>query len=287
MNIDVYPRMAPDSADYLRSDIYKVRMEQRDQKLEVIHCLEDANTLPAQWLRDGYAHLCCEVRVPSMLYSDRYRSNYSQVKNPDQGPLEFHQLLDVPLASEKRMYFLPTIVLSEAREEELNSAHHGVSALWDRQYVCFPKGAILAGGIVFNDPNTTLYPLDFVRDDTLQAGTISASPNQEDESWKYVVKVPNDLLLALRDPQNRIWLQSVYIGCLAQMLIAVQRDFSDPEIPRPPAVEELGKMIRNLSMHAPPWETEESEWDDTLRLATLLMKETGGLIAPQPGENES
>ena len=115
---------------------------------------------------------------------------------------------------------------------------------------------------------------------------MSAGPRQEDDSWKYVVRVPSDILMALRDPRNRVWLQSVYIGALAQMLVATQKDFNDPEIPRPPAVEELGKMIRILTQHPPPWETEENEWEDTLRLATILMKEKGGLIAPQPRENE-
>ena len=89
MRIDVYPRMAPDSADYLHPSGYKTRMKQKEQKLEIIHCLEYENTLPAQWLSDGRADLCCEVRVPQMLYSHRFRCEHSNLEIPKKGPLEF------------------------------------------------------------------------------------------------------------------------------------------------------------------------------------------------------
>ncbi len=286
MNIGAYPSLARDSADYMYPNGYTVQMQQKKRKLEVIHCINDASILPAQWLRDGSAELCCEVRMPQMLYSysHRFRCGHSNLEIPLRGPLELRQLLDLPLASEKRTYFLPSIVLREARGLELNSACHGISSLWHRQYVCFPRGAILARGAVHEDPESIELPIDFVRDDTLQAGTMSASPRKEDESWKYVVKVPNDVLLALRDPRNHVWLQSVYIGCLAQMLVAVQKDYREPDESRPPAVEKLGEMISSMTQFSPPlsppWKVEEGEWIDTLQIATLLIQEKGGLIIP-------
>ena len=289
MKIDAYPRLARNSADYAHPNGYTVQMQQKERELEVIHRLEDVNTLPAQWLRDGSAHLCCEVRAPQMLYSRRFRCEHSDEEISTQGPLELRQLFDVPHASEKRMYFLPSIVLREARGLELSSATHGVSALWDRQYICFPPGAILAGGIIHEDPKSIVYPLSFERDDNLEAGTLSGSPRHEDESWHFEVRVPNYLLLALKDSRNHIWRRSIYIGCLAQMLVAVRKDFKEPESSRPPAVTRLGEMIQDMTQFSPrlspPWDTDEDEWVDTLKIATLLLQEKGGLIAPLPEGN--
>ena len=290
MTAAVYPRLARDSADYANPDGYSVQMQQKERNLEVIHSLKEVNTLPAQWLRDGRAELYCEVRVPQMLYSQPFRCKQSVLEISTHGPLELRQSLVVPHASGKRMYFLPSIVLSEPCGVELSSTTHGVSELWDGQFVSFPKGAILAGGITHEDHESVVFPIDFVQDDSLQAGTMSAGPRQEDESWKYVVKFSNDLYRALKDSQNKVWLQAVYVGCVAQMLVAVQNDFRDQEIQRPPAVDRLGEMIRAMPQFSPrlspPWASDENEWIDTLQLATLLVKEEGGLIAPQPGENE-
>lgn len=277
----VWPVLRPDSADYGPAEGYSVKLQQKERELEVLHRLESGRCLPAQWLREGHADLCCEVRLPAMLYSERFVVQ-ERLTPPAAGPWEIRQLVElwpIPEPDGKPLYFLPAIVLREAREVRLDSAAHGVSALWHGKEVRFPRGAVLAGGQVYEDPETVEHLLQFCAVD-LPEGQLRQRVEEREGNWRFVVEAQEALLTALqvRDQQHETWARALYLGCLAQMLDALRRDFRDPDRERPAAVERLGEMVREKSEEAggralePPWETEEDneDWGDTLWLASLL-----------------
>ena len=272
---DAYPCLRPDSADYLQPDGYSVDLRQDGQELKVTHRLADLRCLPAQWLREGCADLCCEVRAPQMLFSQRFTME-EQPSLPTRGACELLQVVEfmaIPEPGNLDIFFLPAIVLREAREIRLDSAAHGVSSLWDGRRVRFPRGAILAGGEVNEDRDSIVHLLRFDQDDALKDGTLSGRAESEGDVWRYVVRVPGGMLEDLRNPHHQVWAHAVYTGCLTQMLVAIREEFHDPEQQRPAAVQKLGEMIREETSgkEAPPWDADADEaWRDPLQLASML-----------------
>ncbi len=284
MKFAPYPSLRPDSADYETPDRYSVQLQQNGAKLEVNHHLSDVHCLPAQWLRAGLAHLCCEVRMPHMLYSHRFVEDEKALQVPEQGQWEHRQRFPLPQTGDKNLYFLPVIVLRDAREVVLDSDEHGVSSLWHGRKVRFPKGAILAGGAVFEDLERVFRIIRFEMSDMPRgSGRVQSEADPQGDNWQFVVRVPPDLYDVLGDPNHRNWEEAFYIGCFAQMLNVIKSDFKDTELPPYDAVRGLGDMLREQAKVDPPWETDPDDegWRDTLHLATVLR----GLRAPGLEEN--
>ena len=276
-----YPKLNTKTADYEYPDCYSTEMRQQGDEMEVIHTLKNVNCLPGQLLRDGLAELGCEVRVPQMLYSIRHKCGIQSV--PLQGEAEFKQRFAIPKAYDKRMYFIPAMILSRYVSTELMSSAHGVSSIWDRQFVHFPKGAVIAGGIVHEDPKSIEHLLRFDQDDSLEEGTVRADSRFDPDSWVFVVRVPAEILGAIQDPHNHSWARTFFIGCLAQMLVAVSREFGrHGQSHTPPAsVEKLGEMVLRETGRRQPWKSDDNEWEDALHIATSLR----GLHIPTLDEN--
>ena len=286
MNLDAYPCLKADSADYENPDSYSVQLKQNGAQLEVTHHLTEAHCLPAQWLREGIADLCCEVRMPHMLLSEPHVESRDLLDVPEYGEWKHMQRLPLPETGNKSLYFLPGIVLCESREETLDSDKHNVSQLWHGRKVRFPKGAVLAGGTVYEDLEKVFHLIRFEPDDDVPhgPGAIRSAGESQGENWQFVVYVPEAILEALRDPQFRIWEEALYIGCLAQMLNVIKDEFGNLESPPYEAVKRLGEMLREKANVAPPWETDEitDQWHDTLHLATVLR----GLRPPNIVESD-
>ncbi len=284
MKLAAYPVLRPDSADYETPDRYTVQLQQTGAELEVTHHLGDVHCLPAQWLRAGLADLCCEVRMPHMLYSRRSIVCRSDLQVPEYGTWEYKQRFPLPESGNKNLYFLPLIVLRDERKLMLNSDEHGVSSLWHGRKVRFPKGAILAGGTVFEDLEKVFHMIRFERGDMQHgSGIVGSGAEPQGDNWQFVVRVPPDIYEALGDPQHRDWEEAFYIGCFAQMLNEIKVEFKSMEYPPYDAVRSLADMLREKAGVAPPWETDpdNEEWRDTLHLATELR----GLRAPGLEEN--
>ena len=271
MKVAAYPVLRLDSADYETPDRYTVQLQQTGAELEVTHGLSDAHCLPAQWLRAGLADLCCEVRMPHMLYSCRFREDETALQVPKQGQWEHRQMFPLPETGGKNLYFLPVIVLRNAQEVVLDSDEHGVSSLWHGRKVRFPKGAILAGGTVFEDLEKVFHMIRLERKD-LQRGKVESGAEPQGDNWQFVVRVAPDIFEALGDAQHRDWEEAFFIGCFAQMLNVIRSEFKNVEAPPYDAVRRLGDMLREKAEVAPPWETgqDNEEWQDTLHLATVL-----------------
>lgn len=283
MKIAAYPVLRMDSADYETPDRYSVQLQQTGAELEVTHRLSDAHCLPAQWLRVGLADLCCEVRMPHMLYSRRFEDQ-TALQVPEQGQWEHRQQFPLPEPGGKNLYFLPVIVLRDAREMVLDSDVHGVSSLWHGRKVRFPKGAILAGGTVYEDLERVFHMIRFEEGDMPRgSGKVETKIDPQGDNWQFVVRVPQDIYEALGDAQYRNWEEALYIGCFAQMLSRIRSEFKNMESPPYDSVRRLGDMLREQVGVAPPWETDEDneEWQDTFHLATVLR----GLRAPGLEEN--
>ena len=285
MKVAAYPSLRPDSADYENPDSYTVHLQQNGADLEVTHCLSESHCLPAQMLRAGMADLCCEVRMPHMLFSKRYKAVRDSLNVPEQGEWEHKQRLPLPEAGNKSLYFLPVIVLRNSHEMTLNSDEHNVSRLWHGRTVRFPKGAVLAGGTVYEDLEKVFHLIRFEPDSEAARGSgiVKAHGEPQGDNWQYVVYVPDDIMEALGEPQYRDWEEALYVGCLAQMLNEIKVEFKDMDQPPYEAVRRLGEMLREEATVAPPWETDNDneEWRDTLHLATVLR----GLRAPGFKEN--
>ena len=285
MTGDAYPSLRPDSADYENPDRYTVQLQQNGKDLDVVHRLENVHCLPAQWLRECHADLCCEVRMPHMLYSKRFVADRAALQIPAQGSWEYQQSFPLPQTGSKSLYFLPSIVLRNARELTLDSALHDVTQIWDSRKVRFPRGAILAGGTVYEDLEKVFHLIRFEPGDTPRgSGVIKAAGEAPGDEWQFVVRVPEDIMEALGDPQHQAWEEALYIGCLAQMLNEIKVEFKSQDSPPFEAVKRLGEMLRDEAGVAPPWETDVDleEWRDTLHLATVLR----GLRAPGLEETE-
>lgn len=283
MKIAAYPVLRLDSADYETPDRYSVQLQQTGAELEVTHRLSDAHCLPAQWLRVGLAELCCEVRMPHMLYSRRFEDR-TALQVPEQGHWEHRQRFALPETGGKNLYFLPVIVLRDMCEVVLDSDEHGVSSLWHGRKVCFPKGAILAGGTVFEDLEKVFHMIRFEEGDILRgSGRVETIDDPQGDNWQFVVRVPPDIFEALGNINHRDWEEAFYIGCFAQMLNFIRSEFKDTVSPPYDAVCRLGDMLREQAEVAPPWETgpDNEEWQDTLHLATVLR----GLRVPGLEEN--
>ncbi len=284
MNVSVYPSLRPDSADYETPDRYSVQLQQIGANLEVTHRLSDTHCLPAQWLRSGLADLCCEVRMPHMLYSRRFVEDENALQVPKQGQWEHRQKFSLPDAGDKNLYFLPGIVLRDAYELVLDSDEHGLSSLWHGRKVRFPKGAILAGGTVFEDLEKVFHMIRFEVDSKLRgSGKVETNSDPFGDNWQFVVRVPPDIFEALGNASHRDWEEAFYIGCFAQMLNRIRTEFKNTDSPPYDAVRRLGDMLREEAGVDPPWETgqDNEEWQDALHLATVLR----GLRAPGLEEN--
>lgn len=272
-----YPRLQPDSYDYLNPAGYAAQLIRKSsQRMDVEHQLQDLKSLPGQWLKEGYASLTCEIRAPHMLYCLRHDHDPTEQEWSEAGNrLTVTQQFDIPHSQDQRIYFIPSIVLNETRVIKLSSEKHGVSDIWNEKTVCFPKGAVLAGGKVFEDIENVVHLLTFRLDPELEEGVIRGHTEEDDDAWRYVVHVHQKTLSALHSEQNSEWFNALYIGCLAQMLAAIQRDFK--EEPQYEALKVLAEMVRTETGLAPPWETDGLEWDDALKIATHLHS----LITPQ------
>lgn len=284
MKIDAYPCLRADSADYENPDSYTVQLQQTGTELDVTHSLTEAHCLPAQWLRAGLADLCCEVRLPHMLYSERQVASRDALQVPESGEWKYRQRFPLPEAGSKNLYFLPTIVLRAEQTVTLDSAKHNVSQLWHGRKVRFPKGAVLAGGTVFEDLEKVFHLIRFEQSDVEPgSGTLRSSGEPKGDNWQFVVWVPKDVMEALEVPQHQHWVEALYIGCFSQMLNEIKVEFKSVEYPPYDAVRGLGELLREKAGVAPPWETdkENEEWRDTLHLATVLR----GLRAPGLEEN--
>lgn len=284
MNAAAYPVLRSDSADYETPDRYSVQLQQTGAKLEVKHQLSDAHCLPVQLLRSGLANLCCEVRMPHMLYSHRFVEAQAALRVPEGGQWEHQQQFPLPETGDKNLYFLPGIVLRDAYEVVLDSNEHGVSSLWHGRKVHFPKGAILAGGTVYEDLEKVFRIIRFEMSDSPRgSGRVQAEADPQGDNWQFVVRISPELYDVLGDPNHRDWEEAFYIGCFAQMLNVIRSDFKDTELPPYDAVRGLGDMLRDQAGVDPPWETDPDDegWRDTLHLATTLR----GLRVPGLEEN--
>ena len=132
-----YPSLRPDSADYENPDRYTIQLQQKGKNLEVIHQLDNVHCLPVQWLREGHADLCCEVRAPQMLFNERYVAKLDRLQIPKEGTWEHRQTFNLPDTGNKSLYFLPAIVLRDARQEMLYCDTHDVTRLWDGREILF------------------------------------------------------------------------------------------------------------------------------------------------------
>ena len=286
MTGSAYPTMRPESADYTLPGGYEAKIMQQGATLNVTHCLTNVNCLPAQWLRDDLADLCCEVRIPQMLYSEPFVANRADMQFPSMPPWEYTQSLSLPQTGPySSLYFLPAIVLRDKRHEKLDTRTHGVSPIWNGRDVVFPKGAILAGGFVEKDVENVFNLVRFEEDGEGVPGVISSASWNESECV-FSVRIPSgELYDATQFMQHIPWFDSLYVTCLNQMLNAFREiyEYRDEEVHPPEAVKELGEMIREATHKAPPWdEGYDNDWDDTLHLATVLHN----LRAPTTVEDE-
>lgn len=268
-----YPCLRSTSGDYRNPDGYVADLSQEGATLTVVHQLLDAeDCLPGQWLMEGVAALACEVRAPYMMYCERSDLSHSDLPPLADGALEVTHDIRIPSTRDQRVYFLPAVVLKQERTETLSSDRHGVSSLWNGRVVRFPKGAILAGGTVFEDVESVVHLLRFKEGPSdNEPGVIRAYPEEDEEQWRFVVELHPDKMAALHRDSNRDWLNALNVGCIAQMLSTIRKDFSDHE-PSHEALRVLAEMIRDKTEKAPPWETEgaNDEWEDTLHIATSL-----------------
>lgn len=282
-----YPTMQPESADYTHLGGYTAKFTQLGASLNVTHFLTNVNCLPAQWLRDGSADLCCEVRIPQMLYCERFEAERTDMQFLANGPWEITQSLVLPQTGPySSLYFLPLIVLRDKRKLTLEADVHGISSIWNGREVVFPKGAILAGGYVEKDVENVFNLIRFERDDDAAPGVISsASWNESECVFSVRMASAESLYQATETMQHLPWFNSLYVTCLNQMINALREtyEYREEEVHPPEAVKELGEMIREATQKAPPWEEEyDNDWDDTLHLATVLYN----LRAPISVEDE-
>ena len=271
-----YPCLRSTSGDYLDPDGYIVDLSQEGSKLTVVHQLLDADSLPGQWLQEGIAEFTCEIRAPYMLHCQRCDLPHLELPQPTDGGIQATQYVPVPTARDQRVYFLPAVVLKQERTEQLSTSRHGVSSLWDGREVQFPKGAILAGGVVFEDVQSVVHLLRFREDPSAKdPGVIRAGPMEIEEQWRFVVNLHPEKMAVLHREANSDWVNALYVGCIAQMLSTIRKDFSEQEPPYE-ALRVLADMVRDETGKSPPWETEgpNDEWDDTLLIATTLHKLT-------------
>lgn len=269
-----FPCMSPDTNDYLDPDGYSVALQQASHELHVCHRIRDADSLPGQWLREARAVFACEIRAPYMLYCQRHA--HVQPPQAAQGGLEARQIIPYPETQDKAIYFMPAVVLQEDVTVDLNAAH-GVSSLWQGRTVSAAKGAVLAGGEVFEDMESVVNLMEFRLDNELADGIVQSAVEEYDDQWRLVVSLPRALWDELRKEQlHRDWRNALYVGCLARMLTVVKENYAEEEPPHE-ALKVLGKMIEEDLGVAPPWMDEGNPWEDTLRLATSLHK----LLTPQ------
>lgn len=283
-----YPTMQPESADYAHPGGYTAKITQLGASLNVTHCLTNVNCLPAQWLRDGIADLCCEVRIPQMLYCERFVADRTDMQFLAHGPWEFTQSLNLPQTGPySSLYFLPAIVLRDEHPPlTLEASAHGISSIWNGHEVVFPKGAILAGGYVEKDVENVFDLIRFEQDDDAAPGVISsASWNESECVFSVRIASAESLYDATLTMQHLPWFDSLFVTCLNQMINAFREiyEYREEEVHPPEAVKELGEMIRETTHKAPPWdEGYDNDWDDTLHLATVLYN----LRAPTKVEDE-
>ncbi|MYD91644.1 MAG: hypothetical protein F4Y08_15150 [Caldilineaceae bacterium SB0662_bin_9] len=221
---------------------------------------------------EGVAALACEVRAPYMMYCERSDLSHSDLPSPVDGAIKVAHDIPIPKTRDQRIYFLPAVVLKQERMATLSSTKHGVSSLWDGRQVRFPKGAILAGGKVFEDVESVVHLLRFKESpSTKDPDVIRSYPEEDEEQWRFVVELHPNKMVALHHESNSDWLNALSVGCIAQMLSTIRKDFSDHE-PSHEALRVLAEMIRDKTGKAPPWETEgaNDEWEDTLHIATSL-----------------
>ena len=277
MIVQGYPRMCPNTNDYLESDGYSVQMQLSGAELAVIHKLTVPRSLPGLCLEDGSAVFTCEIRAPFMLYSQRHNLELSE-SQLNSGEINVCQSVHLPYSAEQRVYFIPAIVLLREKTITLDSGEHGTSPIWDNTKVRFPKGAILAGGNVFQDVQSIVNLLEFQVDHSAaDNGVIRSGPSEDDDQWRFIVRVHPDKMAVLQDERYGTWQNVLNVGCFAQMLEAIKRDFKDEKPPHEPLCV-LADLIQEETGKSPPWLTEDNEeWDDTLELATLLYK----LITPE------
>ena len=277
MIVQGYPRMCPNSSDYQEPEGYSVLMRQKGSELEVDHKLTDLGSLPGKCLQEGSAILTCEIRAPYMLYSRRHDIEHSEDRSVS-GMTIARQNLVFPQCPGQLIYFIPAIVLRQERTITLDSSRHGTSLIWQDMTVRFPKGAILAGGDVFRDVQSVVHLLEFRADESARnEGVIRGKASEDEDQWRFVVHVHPDKIAALKDERHGAWHNALNVGCLAQMLEAIKKDFKDQE-PSYEPLRVLAAMIQEETGKSPPWLTEDDgEWDDTLELATSLYK----LITPK------
>ena len=279
--IDGYPCLHSTSGDYKNPDGYVAELSQEGSRLTVVHRLQDADDcLPGQWLREGVAAFACEVRAPYMMYCKRSDWPSSDLPLLADGVVTVTHDIRIPSVRDQRVYFLPAVVLKQERTETLSSDRHGVSSLWDGRTVRFPKGAILAGGTVFEDVESVVRLLRFKEGPAdKEPGLVRAYPEEDEEQWRFVVELHPDKMTALHRENNSDWCNALYVGCIAQMLSTIRKDFGDENRePSHEALRVLAAMIQEETGKSPPWETEgvNDEWEDTLMIATSLHK----LITP-------
>ena len=269
-----YPRLQGATDDYLNREGYSVELIQEGSWLRVVHRLADADCLPGQWLRQGVADFMCEIRAPYMLYCRRFDLQYAGWSQPVAGGIEVVQDLELPAPEDGRVSFLPGIVLNRERTVALSTEVHGVSALWHGRRIRFPKGAVVAGGVPFNNEQCLVHLLRFREDRTVvDPGVIRAGPVEEEEQWRFDIALHPDKMAAMQHEANRDWRKALYVGCLAQMLATIRDDFRGRE-PAYEALHVLAGAVRDKTGRRPPWETEQphQDWGDTLSIATALHK---------------
>ena len=274
-----YPCLRSTSGDYWNPDGYVAELSQEGSRLTVVHQLLDADDcLPGQWLKEGVAVFSCEVRAPYIMHCERSDLSSSDLPSLVDGALKVAHDIPIPATRDQRVYFLPAIVLRQERTETLSSEKHGVSSLWNGREVRFPKGAILAGGTVFEDVQSVVHLLRFREDpDAEDPGVIRARPVVDEDQWRFEVDLHPEKMAAIQREANSDWTNALYVGCIAQMLSTIRKDFSQDEPPHE-ALRVLAAMIQDETGNSPPWETEgvNDEWEDTLMLSTTLHK----LITP-------
>ncbi len=275
-----YPCMRPTTNDYQNPEGYAVALNQHGTNLEIIHRILNMDCLPGQWLWEGAAVLTCEIRAPYMLYCQRHDyENHGRQQIAPTGEVSVSQSIEFPYTWDQAIYFIPAIVLSQEREVELDSHRHGVTDIWHGQTVCFPKGAILAGGDVYEDMGRVVHLLEFHKgDEESDPGIVQqARSSADDDQWRFIVQLHPAKMAALQDNQYSDWRNALYVGCLAQMLVTIKQEFREQPPPHK-ALHVLADMIEEATNQSPPWKTEDdsSDWDDPLFIATKLHK----LITP-------
>ncbi len=273
-----FPCMHPDSSDYQNPEGYSVELVQQDDVLQITHRLQDAGSLPGQWIQEGLATFFCEVRAPYMLYCRNSACTQSP-KLHKEGGLTVDQTVKCPDAQDKTLYFMPGIVLQDDRQVKLDEKTHGVSSIWHDRVVSGTKGTVLAGGNIFEGTDTIVNLLEFQRDENLTGDTctvIRSEVTQDEDQWRLRVHVSAKTLNALRSEQFPEWNSAFFVGCLARMLDAIKEEFSDKK-PTHEALKGLGKMVEDETSKSPPWVDEGDSWNDTLFIASTLYP----LMTPQ------